>query len=749
MSAQRTKRALSAALSTALAFTPVAPAPILAAPQQPAPNQEVPLVIGVEAQAVVVDVVVRDKKGRLVRDLTAADFEVLEDGARQTVSSFRIVDNITVAEEEAAEAAAAAPATPATPATPAAKPAAAAVKPKPGGAPSVIAFVFDRLSTEARKTAHKASITYADRGYVAGDLVGVFSIDLALRTVQPFTNDVALVRTALDRAAAQANTSFASERDQARERQRAADIAGAQLGGMSAGTGGAAAAGQGAQAALLAEAQVANTMQANILRTFDALERDQQGFATTNGLLSVVNGLKAIPGRKTVVFFSEGLTIPANVQAQFRSVIASANRANVSVYAIDAGGLRIESGTLEAREEIVQSAQRRVTMQASGRDVSQGSLTRDLERNEDMLRLNPESGLGQLADETGGFLVRDTNDAGRGFGRIQEEMRFHYLLSYSPTNENMDGAFRTILIKVKRPGVAVQTRKGYFAVKPEYAVPVRGYEAPALAFLDKKPQPDAFPIRAAALSFPEGERPGLAPVLVEIPGTAVAWAPQKPTGFHAQFSVVARIKDAQGREADRLSQQYNLSTPDDKLETARAGNILFYREAEVPPGRYTAEVVAYDALAQSASVRTTTFEVPRAQDDPIRMSSLVVVGRMEKITPEEQKEGKNPLYYGETIVYPNMGMPLKKSTMPNLGFYFAVYGKNAATAKSATIELHQGDKMLGKIAAPLPAPDAKGRIQHAGALPLSAFSPGSYTLKVSVNDGPSVVSRAAAFTVVE
>ena len=68
----------------------------------------------------------------------------------------------------------------------------------------------------------------------------------------------------------------------------------------------------------------------------------------------MVNGLKATPGRKTVVFFSEGLAIPANVQAQFRSVITSANRANVSIYAIDAGGLRTESGTREARDELMQ-----------------------------------------------------------------------------------------------------------------------------------------------------------------------------------------------------------------------------------------------------------------------------------------------------------------------------------------------------------------------------------------------------------
>ena len=62
--------------------------------------------------------------------------------------------------------------------------------------------------------------------------------------------------------------------------------------------------------------------------------------------------------------------------------------------------------------------------------------------------------------------------------------------------------------------------------------------------------------------------------------------------------MVVRIKDSQGREADRLSQEYRCTVPADKLEAARRGEVLFYREADLPPGRYTAEAVAYDALAQ-------------------------------------------------------------------------------------------------------------------------------------------------------
>jgi hypothetical protein len=61
----------------------------------------------------------------------------------------------------------------------------------------------------------------------------------------------------------------------------------------------------------------------------------------------------------------------------------------------------------------------------------------------------------------------------------------------------------------------------------------------------------------------------------------------------------------------------------------------------------------------------------------------------------------------------------------------------------------EGQKVVAKIASDLPAPDATGRIKHAGVLRLKNLAPGSYTLRVSLNDGQSSVSRDAPFTVVE
>jgi len=740
-------------LAHSLALAPVRG---VAGPQAPAapPTPEIPT-FAVGTSAVTLDVVVRDKKGNAVRDLGPADFEVFEDGVKQRVESFQVFGRPL---ESPAANAAKAPAAPIAPAAPVA--AAPAPTPPPESRAQVIAFVFDRLSANARNTAHKAAMSYLDRGHVEGDLVGVFAIDLALRTIQPFTTEPSLIRAGLQQAASQANTAFSGDRERTRDLVDTVTAGQATASGAtSAAPSGPGAAAQGANIGAAASAgalaQAVGQIQVGMLRNFEALERDQQGYASTNGLMAVVSGLKNLPGRKTVVFFSEGLAIPPNVQAQFRSVIHTANRANVSVYAMDAGGLRAESMDAETSKEMMQAARRRIRQIESGKDdASDGIMSRALERNEDLLRLNPEGPLGQLAKETGGFLIHDTNDAASAFRRIEEDMRFHYLLAYSPSNESYDGKFRTISVKVSRPGVQVQSRQGYFAVRAVESAPLRSYEAPALVQLDAKTRPHAFPVESVALSFPTAKQPGLVPVLVRVPGSAVTYQLDKEDKsgkqlHHADLTVVARIKNDAGREVDRLSQHYLLSAAADKLEAARKGDILFYRLADLPPGRYTVETVAWDAQAQKGSVTTAPLEVPASQDGRPRLSSVVLVGRAEKVSSAEA-QSDSPLLFGETLIYPNMGEPFHKSTATAVGFFFTVYGvKDATTPTKATIEVYRGDQGAGRVTANLPAPDASGRIQYAGALPLEGFPAGAYTLKVTAQTGTGFDTRQASFTVAE
>ena len=124
----------------------------VAGPQEAASANQKPTEVptfGVGTAAVTLDIVVRDKKGRAVRDLKASDFEVFEDGVKQALDSFQVFGKPL---DEGAEQPNAAPA----PAPSAAAPTPAA---EPENRPQIIAFIFDRLSAAARSLAHKAALT--------------------------------------------------------------------------------------------------------------------------------------------------------------------------------------------------------------------------------------------------------------------------------------------------------------------------------------------------------------------------------------------------------------------------------------------------------------------------------------------------------------------------------------------------------------------------------------------------------------
>src|SRR5829696_1742004 len=213
-------------------------------------------VVRVRSNEVRLDVVVKDKKGRQIKDLKVTDFEVLEDGVPQKVESFRFVSRES------------APAPSETKDNTSAATAGTAVPPK-RSTPAVTALVFDRLSPEARTLARKAGLAYAQEGMAAGGFTGVFGIDQSLRTLQTFTDNSQLIKDAVERATGTATSTYASgaatmrdntDRAYVLEQQIAAATAAAGAAGAAQNSAGAAAAaadiGQAAAQQKLLEMQV-------------------------------------------------------------------------------------------------------------------------------------------------------------------------------------------------------------------------------------------------------------------------------------------------------------------------------------------------------------------------------------------------------------------------------------------------------------------------------------------------------------
>jgi VWFA-related protein len=692
------------------------------------------------ATAILVDVIVRDRKGRPVTDLSGDDFTVAEDGVAQRVDTFtRISRGSGIGVGVAWK----------TPdrtitVTPAGVPESSAA-PDSSIEPATTALVFDHLSSESLRLAQRATLDYVPMNGESTVRVGVFATEPGMRVLQPFTVDRSLVRRAVARivpSGTAAEEQKVERSDDLMERRRA----------LEGETRAVAASGVNAAGATLAQtsSQIGQRetelrliqTELNMLRSFDNLDRTHKGYDTAQTLLTVVQRLSSVPGRKTIVFFSEGLPVSPALSARLDYVIDVANRANVTAYAVDAKGLRSRSLLTNARKEMNGFAEERLNQVTTGSDRTEQPLTMAFERVEDTLRLDSRTGLARLSEQTGGFLIEQTNDLSSAFRRIDEDNRFHYLLTYSPRNTELDGKFRTIQVKVRRPGLQVFARKGYRAIRAGASAMPDSYEVPALALLDRTPVPNAFPIQAAGFSFPDQARPGLTPVLVHVATSELRFIIDYQRSTYAgRAAVVVRIRDGHGRDVQKISQHYLLTGEAKDLDAAKNGEILFYREVDLPPGVYTTESIVYDANAAHGSVRVSTLTVPAATT--FGMSSLVVVNRVEEVNDPPSGPSTPPLYVGRMLLYPNLGEPLRKSAAAELPFYFTLYGSSANAQAYAQL-LHNGEFVAE---APVQLPPAAGsRVQHVGRFPVGSLPAGTYELRIQVADSGREISRTAFFT---
>jgi VWFA-related protein len=694
------------------------------------------------ATAILVDIVVRDRRGQPVLDLTAPDFEVSEDGVSQKVDSFTRVSRgsgigVGVAWRSPG---------PSTLVT--TGPGAGEVSGDSGpGDEAITALVFDHLSTESLRLAQKAALDYLPTAGESSAQIGVFTSGPGLRLMQRYTRDRALVRRAVARIAP-AGTSSREDKLQRTEellaRRRGiedetqtARAAAARTSGAAAGTASAEIGQRESERRLL-------QTELNMIRSFDSLDRDHQGYETSRSLLAIVESLAYAPGRKTIVFFSEGLPASPALSARLDTLIDAANRAHVTTYAIDAKGLRTRSSNDTVSKEVNAFVTERTSQLSTGSDATNEPLTMSFERVEDTFKLDSRTGLARLAEDTGGFLIEQTNDLSNAFRRIDEDTRFHYLLTYSPANTNFDGKFRSIGVKVRRPGVRVFARKGYRAIRAALHPDSASYETPALALLGRTPLPRAFPVNAAAFSFPDPARPGLTPVVLRFSTDALRFdVDAERSTYSAQAAVVVRIRDGLGREVEKLSQEYLLTGAASDLDAGKNGEIFFYREPELPSGVYTVESIVFDGKAGQGSARISTLTVPAVQPSAFDMSSLIVVNRIEEVNDPPAAAVAPPLYVGRSLIYPNLGEPIRRTAATELPFYFTLYGN--LQEPNVTVQLLRNGSALAEAPLSLPPP-AGPRLQHVGRLPVGAFPPGTYELRIRATDRGHEVSRAAFFT---
>jgi VWFA-related protein len=408
---------------------------------------------------VIMDVTAVGAQGNPVLDLTLDDFELSEDGVRQRIVSATLVQRGAVRPLRSAT-----PGTGQPSANAESGAAPTAARSETSVTPSVTAILFDRLSPESRALARRAALAYVSTLTPPHDYVGVFLADLSLRTFQPFTNEHETLAKAIDQVASTAPPNTRLEPGSSRIQGLTPDTpptAGAESkgGGFSNIT---------EREHRLTEIQKLGGMDEALFLQMELRMREEyqqflaevEGQSSIAGLRAVVSSIGRVSGRKSIFFFAENVPITARLKAQFESLIGEANRANITVYTVDAAGLRVHSKDAELARNVAVAGAKGIGDEQ--RDTKT-AWTKDLEEQEQMLSSRPTAVLGRLAKETGGFLIENTNDLGAGVARMQQERTTYYLLAYQPTNATLDGKFRKVSVKVKRSKVTVRARPGYLA----------------------------------------------------------------------------------------------------------------------------------------------------------------------------------------------------------------------------------------------------------------------------------------------
>jgi VWFA-related protein len=641
--------------------------------------------VGVEL--IYVNVIVRDSSGAIVRNLKPEDFALAEDGKQQRITAFDF-------EEVPADAMPAEPSAEPVPAilkAETAHPAASEPKPaSPAPAPMtdpidlknrrLIVLLFDSSSMqpEELERAVASGYDYIDKRLTPADLVAVAAVGSSLQIVQDFTANREVLTAALDRFSGVDSLGF----------QEGATPTGEETD---------------------ADGFVADDSEFNIFNTDRRLAAIEQ----------LSDALAPIQQKKSIVYFSSGVTRRGeDNQVQLRAAIDRAVKANVSIYPVDAQGLTavVPGGSAS------QSSGRGGTSMFSGRGVS---------RQFDSQAASQDT-LVALASDTGGKAFLDTNDFGGVYTKVIADTSAYYLIGYSSTNPARDGRFRRIRVTLKRPGLQVEHRNGYYANRDFQHSGKEDRERQLQDQLLTDLSSTDLTVWMSTSYFRLSDDRFYVPVSIAVPGSEIPFV-RSSSQERATIDIIGLMRDPQQRPVGRLRDTVKLAVQ--PAQEVKRKTVQYETGFTLPPGRYRLKVVLRENQSGAIGSYESDVMVPDLRRTPVKLSSVVLGTQTQ---PASDKNALSPLARNGTLLVPSLTHVV--STGQPLYFYYEVYEPALAASSPrllTSIAFFRGkvktyETPLAEVTR-LDAPDRKAAIFQYS-VPASALKPGYYTCQITVVD---------------
>ncbi len=465
------------------------------------------------------------------------------------------------------------------------------------------------------------------------------------------------------------------------------------------------------------------------------MERVMKARNTYETLRGVAEFLGPVHGRrKAVVWFGEGVDYDIGnpsvrdsdvVRSEMQSVIAAATRANVTIYAIDPRG--IGAGLDEAIE----------LTPLPDENNPMGPVFDAVRRAQDSLR--------SVADGTGGFAAVNQNDLNNAFARIIQENSSYYVLGYYPSADKRDGRFRSVDVKVRRPGLTVRARKGYVAPvsKSASGSPKKGFD-PKIPAAIREALASPVPTRDVPLAMFAAPFAGVRPkasvaITIEIDASRLPFA-EKDGLFNNDLEIHIMAIDAAGKLQGGGRDAAPLHLRPASHDAVVKNGLRLTRRLELTPGRYQIHVAVREANGGAIGTIRQDLDVPDFGKGSLQMSGIALAAastvRMLTANPDPEFKEVLPAPATTTRDFPRAD---------TLALFVEIYDNETARHKVAIkASVIAGDGQVVFTAGDERSTDElqgkKGGFGYTTKIPLTAFSPGRYLLRV---EAQALVSKGA------
>lgn len=466
----------------------------------------------------------------------------------------------------------------------------------------------------------------------------------------------------------------------------------------------------------------------------------------------IAEGLKELPGRKSVIVFSENMKLfnsegmDSWVMDSMRDLTDLCNRASVVLYTIDPRGLPTLSLTAADKPG----------------DITRPDRMAQQQMNRHQQYWDSQEGMSFLAQETGGMFIHDTNDIGKGLQEIMSDQTGYYLIGYTPDSATFDQKsgqrkFHKIKINVLKPGLHVRTRNGFLGRPDTYArAEPRGRDQQLQHALTSPFGSTGIKLRLTGLFSEQTaidpktkkKKQGLfVTSLLHIDGKDLTWVDEpdyknkkgevEPDWHKTVVDVVAITFGDNGTEVDRSNRTFTIRTHGAEYKNAVENGFVYRLNHSVKkPGAYQLRTAVRDANSERVGSASQFIEVPDVSKGRLTLSGIVLRSNPPK-QPTEGEGGEhgdaneNPavrvfkpgrsLIYGYQILNAQVDHGSKK---PEVQAQVRLFRDGKQVYQGKPMQLDSADQ-----------PDLK-RLVAGGRLQLgSRMEPGDYVLQVIVTDG--------------